>query len=333
MPKYKLPPLVFYETHSDNSVMTFIIDHLDYFQKAGYRAICFELEAGQSLEVTIKQISTALPPFIHKLSQINDKDKDYESMVTQLRAIGGKQLFFLSIKDTSFIFRGIDMPVMEQMKKGLDSPERNKLLSTNIIKTAEEFDGGIIVITGLGHYSLQHFISKLDPDHADQYLWFHIHNPVYETRARQELVQNYQKEGYNKYFPLGISIFQSSDEQLPGRVKEAISKNCYAYEPEDLNTSTAMILKTIIGSDVSAHLRSDGEHYVDALLPLGKAAKSHNSSPTQFLSDLSKTLKNIQYEVQELREPTSKEKETFVIIRNINTREVAEDITKLKPKT
>ena len=47
MLKYRLPPLVFYETHSDNSVATFIINNLDYFKKTGYKAICPELEVGQ----------------------------------------------------------------------------------------------------------------------------------------------------------------------------------------------------------------------------------------------------------------------------------------------
>ncbi|MCL9684991.1 hypothetical protein [Legionella maioricensis] len=330
MPKYQLPPLVFYETHADNSVSTFIIDNLDYFQKVGYKTICVELEVGQTLDDTIQQISGMLPKFVQQFNHMNSKDPKYQTMLAQMRTVSGKQLFFLSLRDSHFIFRGIDMPVPDQIKHGLNSPQRNSLLTANIIKNAKEFDGAIIVITGLGHYSLQQLIKKDDPENAEQYLWVHLHNPTYATDARQALVSTYEREGYDKYFPLGLSIFQSSNEQLSSEIKKAISKKCYTYEDEDLDTSTARILKSVIGSDVSAHFRADGEKYVDALIPLKKAAENHHQEPEQFLTNLTTTLKNVRYEVQGLSSASHSKKESYVIIREINTREVAESITELK---
>ena len=118
---------------------------------------------------------------------------------------------------------------------------------------------------------------------------------------------------------------------MTGEVKKAISQKCYTYEDEDLDTSTARILKSVIGKDVSAHFRTDGEKYVDNLIPLKKAAEIRHQKPEQFLSDLSSTLKNVHYEVQELSSSSHSKKESYVVIRDINTTEVAESITELKP--
>jgi hypothetical protein len=330
MPKYQLPPLVFYETHSDSSVAFFIINNLDYFRKVGYKAICFELEAGQSLEATIKLIDKVLSKHVKQTEDIGFKDPKYPKMLSQLRALGSKQMFFLSIQDSGFIFKGIDMSVPDQMKFGLDSLQRNSVLTINIMKNAKEFDGGIIIVTGLGHHSLQKLIQKYDSENAAQYLWFHLHNPFYATEERQALVSTYEREGYDKYFPLGLSIFQSSSEEVITEVKKAISQKCYTYEDEDLNTSTARILKSVIGKDVYTHFRTDGEKYVDALIPLKKAAESCHQEPGQFLTDLSITLKKIHYEVQELSSSTHPKKQSYVVIRDINTKEVADNIAELK---
>lgn len=196
------------------------------------------------------------------------------------------------------------------------------MLTQGTIETAEEADGGVILVTGFGHNVLQEMIAHYDSGHADQYLWFHLHNPNYETEAHKELVRDYEKRGYENCFPLGVSILDVSTdtkiEEIDTQIKEAISKNCYNYVAEEVDTSTASILKQLLGPNVSAHLRTDGQHHVDAIIPLPGA--DSEISRGDFLRELSNTLKGISYEVEK----------GSAIIRDINDKPVAEQLSSLK---
>lgn len=105
-----------------------------------------------------------------------------------------------------------------------------------------------------------------------------------------------------------------------------VSANCYNYDPKALETSTASILKSLLGPEVSAHLRTDGHHHVDALISLETVEKTHQVKSSDFLRSLSKTLGDIHFEVAKIKTKDQ------VIIRGINEPEVAEQISKLSKK-
>ncbi|KTD72585.1 hypothetical protein [Legionella tucsonensis] len=86
------------------------------------------------------------------------------------------------------------------------------------------------------------------------------------------------------------------------------------------------MLKSLIGPEVSARLRKDGQHRVDALIPLEKVEQTRRVKSSDFLMSLNKTLGKVTYEV------TNVEKNDQVVIRGINEPEVAEQISKLPTK-
>ncbi|CEK11863.1 hypothetical protein [Legionella hackeliae] len=318
MSKYKLPPLVLFESHADRSVVDFLIRNLDYLRKAGYKKICFEIPQTESLEATIKQIGGLIPRQADVVSSSNPNDPKFASEVEKLRTLGNKQSLLLEIKDSGLEFLAIDMSIEEQLSVGVNSLKRNDMLSKGVIAAAAECDGGVIVVSGFGHCIMQQMIAHLDKDHADQYLWYHLHDPTHETSAHQELTQAYTKKGYGAYFPLGVSIKDASQdaEKIDEAIKQDISRNCYNYVEQEVQTSTANILKKLVGNSVSSYLRTDGQYHVDAIIPLPKPSIIKRED---FLHNLTNTLKGIPYEVQESK----------AIIRDINSEPVAAQISLL----
>ncbi|WP_156812292.1 hypothetical protein [Legionella tunisiensis] len=277
---------------------------------------------GRTLEQMIGTTYFAMQHLRSRMAEL--RDKELEIAVTQLNAAKGKHAFFLHIKDKPIRYKGIDMSAEKQLTVGIDSVERNEFLASNIMTAAAEFDGGIIVITGFGHCIIQQMIAHKD-ENAAQYLWYHLYNPEYPNLSRQQLVLAYEKRGYNHYFPLGLNMFRIDDTKLAPHFIEAVSSKCYSYRPEELDTSTTRILKSILGEKLSSHLRIDDAMYVDALIPIAETAENRNQSPKEFLNDLSVLLRGLYYEVQPI-DLNKKTKEPHVVIRNINTTEVASSI-------
>ncbi|WED43274.1 hypothetical protein [Legionella cardiaca] len=330
--KYKLPPLVLFESHADRSTTDFLIKNLDYLKKVGYKTFCFEIEVGQSLEKLIEFQRTIIQQQTKLIAAMDSRHPEYEKLVEQLRTVGYKQQLLLELKDSGLEFRAIDTSVQSQLKTGINSLERNETLAKNTLAAANEVDGGVIVLTGFGHCIYQQMIADFDKEHAKDYLWFHLHNPDYETAVHKKLVTAYQNEGYQKYFPLGVSVIDvSQTADVEQRIKEDISRKCYNYESEEVCTSTASILKILIGSEVSAHLRTDGEHHVDAVVSVEEYTTKHGTNESDFLQDLKITLQKIPYEVHDLSTSFSKSSGNHVIIRDINTKEIAEEVQSLKP--
>ncbi|HHF7368059.1 TPA: hypothetical protein ACPSKY_003210 [Legionella bozemanae] len=323
--KYALPPVVLYESHADRSASEFLIKQLPHLKKAGYTTICVDgMEPGASLEQNISMSKMLIAMQAKKLEKMPITHTDYTREAEKLRSVVAKLELFEAMSEQGFKLGGIDLPVSEQLKENsLNSERREKTLTNNTLKEVRKNDGGVVVVLGFGHCIFQQMIQQY-AENPDQFLWFHVHNPANETSGHKELVEAYERKGYAAYFPLGINIFQSSDPKLNTTLWEQISAHCYSYEPEELNTSTASILKSLIGPEVSAHLRKDGQHRVDALIPLEKVERTQQVKSSDFLMNLSKTLGGkVTYEV------TNVEKKEQVIIRGINEPDVAEQISKL----
>lgn len=323
--KYALPPVVLYESHADRSTSEFLIKQLPHLKKTGYTTICVDgMEPGASLEKNILMMKNLIAIQVKILEKTPITHPEHAREAEKLRSVFAKLELFEAIKEHGFKLGGIDLPVSEQLKeKSLNSERREKTLTDNTLEEVRKNDGGVVVVLGFGHCIFQQMIKQY-AENPEQFLWFHVHNPVNETSAHKELVTAYEKKGYDAYFPLGINIFQNSDPKLDTALWDQISAHCYSYEPEELNTSTASILKSLIGPEVSARLRKDEQHRVDALIPLKKIEQTHKVTVSNFLMNLSKTLGGkITYEV------TNVEKKDQVIIRGINEPEVAEEISKL----
>ncbi|PWY56518.1 hypothetical protein DGG96_02110 [Legionella qingyii] len=326
--KYELPPVVLYESHADRATSEFLIKHLPHLKKTGYTTICVDgMEPGASLEQNITIIKTLICIQVKKVEQLPLSRPEYTHEAEKLRSIVAKLELFEAMKEQCFKLGGIDLPVSEQLKeKSLNSEKREKTLTDNTLKEVKKNDGGVIVVLGFGHCIFQQMIKRY-AENANQFLWFHIHNPANETLVHKELIAAYAKGGYGTYFPLGINTFLSSDPKLDTALWDQISAHCYSYEPEELHTSTASILKSLIGPEVSAHLRKDGQLRVDALIPLEKIEQTRRVKSSDFLTNLGKTLGGkIPYEV------TSIKKTNQVIIRGINEPEIAEQISRLSTK-
>lgn len=326
--KYALPPVVLYESHADRATSDFLIKQLPHLKKAGYTTVCVDgMEPGASLEHNIFTMKTLINIQAKRLAQIAFTHPEHLQEAEKLRSVVAKLELFEAMKEQGFKLGGIDLPVTEQLKeKSLNSERREKTLTDNTVTEVKKNDGGVVVVLGIGHCIFQQMI-KAYAENADQFLWFHVHDPANETLAHKELIAAYERKGYGAYFPLGINIFQSSDPMLDGELWDQISAHCYSYEPEELHTSTASILKSLIGPEVSAHLRKDGQHRVDALIPLGQIEQTRQVKSSDFLTSLGKTLgRTVTYEVTNI-----KDKEQ-VIIRGINEPEVAEQISRLSTK-
>ncbi|HAT1965115.1 TPA: Dot/Icm T4SS effector RavE [Legionella pneumophila] len=325
--KYALPPVVLYESHADRATSDFLIKQLPDLKKTGYTTICVDgMEPGASLEENISMMKILIKIQIKKLSELPLEHPEYEQGIEKLRSVVAKLDLFEAMKEQGFKLGGIDLPVSEQLKeKSLNSIRREQTLTDNTLRHVKENDGGVVVVLGFGHCIFQQMIKEQD-ENADQYLWYHVHNPDNETQAYKELVESYTKKGLSTYFPLGVNIFKSSDKKLDTDFWNKVSANCYNYDPKVLETSTASILKSLLGPEVTAHLRTDGQHHVDALISLETVEKKHQVKSSDFLRSLSKTLGDIHFEVAKIKTKDQ------VIIRGINEPEVAEQISKLSKK-
>lgn len=98
------------------------------------------------------------------------------------------------MKEQGFKLGGIDLLVSEQLKeKSLNSIRREQTITDNTLKHVKENDGGVVVVLGFGHCIFQQMIKEQD-ENANQYLWYHVHNPDNETQAYKELVESYTKK-------------------------------------------------------------------------------------------------------------------------------------------
>ncbi|STX55631.1 Uncharacterised protein [Legionella beliardensis] len=325
--KYTLPPIVLYESHADRATSDFLIEQLPRLKKAGYTTICIDgIEPGVSLTQSIAMTRRALNIQINKVDQMHPSHPKHTREVEQLRSIAAKFDLLQTMKEQGFKIGGIDLPISEQLKEAsLNSIRREETLTNNTLKEVDENDGSVVVVLGFGHCIFQQMIAANDKN-AEQYLWLHIYDPDKATLAYKELVRSYEKKGYASYFPLGVNIFRVSDQGLHTKFWESLSTNCYNYESSNLDISTSEILKSLIGPEVSAHFRKDGQHHIDAVIPLETIEKSSNITPAKFLQGLSKTLSGVNYEIVKINAKAQ------VIIRNINDSEIAEQISKLDKK-
>ncbi|MGQ3890023.1 Dot/Icm T4SS effector RavE [Legionella sp. CNM-1927-20] len=322
--KYTLPPIVLYESHADRSTSDFLIKQLPRLKEAGYTTICIDgMEPGVSLEQNISMTQRLIKKQINIVSQMHPNQPEHAREVEKLRSAVAKLELLQAMKDQGFKLGVIDLSLAEQLKeKSLNSIRREETLTKNTLKEVNQNDGGAVILLGFGHCIFQQMIKEYDKN-ADQYLWFHVYNPDKETSAYRELVKSYENKGYATYFPLGVDIFKSSDESLDTTFWEKLSANCYNYEASNFDTSAALVLKSLVGPEVSVHLRKDGQHHLDAVIPLENVEKSHRIKSSDFLDSLTKILRGIKYEVAKIQDKDR------VIIRNINDPEVAEQISKL----
>jgi hypothetical protein len=322
--KYSLPPIVLYESHADRSTTDFLINQLPKLKKAGYTTICVDgMVPEASLDEQITMMKTLINMQTKRIAKISPTSPEHGQESEKLRGVYAKLQLFEAMKEYGFKLGGIDLPATEQLKeKSLNSEKREQTLTTNTLKEVTKNDGGVVVVLGFGHCIFQQMIKNQDTN-SDQYLWFHIHNPNNETRAHQELMAAYHQKGLDTYFPLGVGVFQSSDPKLSGTFWDKISDSCYSYDSEELGTSTSMMLKSMLGPDVRAHLRKDGQHHVDAIISINTAT-SHQENPSGIIQRIDKALHGkVKYEVTQVKENLQ------VIIRGINEPEVAEEIRKL----
>ncbi|QBR84843.1 hypothetical protein E3983_11065 [Legionella israelensis] len=324
--KYSLPPVVLYESHADRATSDFLISQLPHLKKTGYTTICVDgMEPGASLEEMLALQNTLVKMQVTTVSNLSLNDPKREHEIEKLRSVVSKAQLFQAMKDQGFKLGGIDLPVSEQLKEpSLSSIRRESTLTENTLKLAKENDGGIVVLLGFGHCIFQQMIKEHD-ENADQYLWYHVHNPDNETTAYKKLVNAYVENNFS-YFPLGVDIFKNTDTNIDTHFWDKLSANCYNYEANNLDTSTAAILKSLVGPEVSAHLRTDGQHHVDALISLEEVENKRHVKSSDFLVDLGKVLGKLHYEVTNIK------KKDHVIIRGINEPEVAEQISKLPNK-
>lgn len=126
MSKYKLPPLVLFESHADRSVTDFLIRNLDYLREVGYTKICFELPKGLALAAVIQQMRMAIMLQSSKVSSMDFKQSNFQIEVEKLRSVASKQQLFLEIEEKGLRFKAIDMPVEKQMEYGLNSKKEIK---------------------------------------------------------------------------------------------------------------------------------------------------------------------------------------------------------------
>lgn len=323
--KYSLPPIVLYESHADRATSDFLIQHLPNLKKAGYTTICVDgMESGATLENSISMMKMLITIQTQKLSLLSFDHPEFHEENQRLRTVVCKLELLEAMKAHSFRLGGIDIPFIEQKERSnMDSIYRETTLTNNVLEEAGNHNGGIVVVLGFGHYTFQQMIQVRDKN-AAQYLWFNIHNPDNKTLAYEEFTSKYSKEGYYKFFPLGIDIFKHSDPNLDTTFWSKLSAHCYNYEQKAVNTSTASILKSLIGPEVSAHRRKDGQYRVDALIPLNCIDKEGNSKASSLLRHLSNTLGDIKYEIANIHS------EELAIIRGINEPKVAEQISQLE---
>lgn len=241
--KYKLAPLLFFETHSDPTVTKFIIQQLDLLMKKGYKIVCYDLPENQPLDSALVQCYMNIPMIKNQQQHLHINSDEYKQADRNLRVMEGKSEFFSVIKKSNLLFKGIDV-TMQQIyelgksiltssqnsnhassdagdmsdrmiiEAGMKSEERDLNFANKIIQLAKEYDGGIIAIIGLGHCKVSQMINAFDPSHAEQYLCCNLYDQslLAQNEEVKHLIRSYEKQGgYSKFFPLGLLRLEAND--------------------------------------------------------------------------------------------------------------------------
>jgi hypothetical protein len=353
-PSASLPIVIIFEQHFDKAPKQVINSLIPTLASEGYDTFCFEAPEYQSEEeivwshnyyldddspiasgaenrtgLTIAQLCDLEYAKLVELIQKNGVPAPWSlRSAEKIRSLPARLLtktMYNLFQEYSISIKGIDINEIlsvskdifggssEEVKRKLKEIEGERInaFSDNLIKLNKNENGNIF-LCGVGH--AENLMNKFKEKGIDDRILYYFPYTVkdlFETRMLPNLLSNETLKDHK------FCLMNESDiKSLTGRIVKEIKEKNVQYKEEIIGANShSFFLSDFFKEKFRAFLRLG--HYVDALLDIEKSGDA----------------KAITAKLKEFNIPTSRLSllgSTFVVIRDVNTKEVAENIRRLK---